>query len=131
MEEPKASPKTMRMFYFWSGIIATLAYRIIIVLNFYSTTWVKISWYIGTIGFIIYFIHRFDIAKKRSNLIIEHKLREKMDALDHLTDDDKKALQYILRTLVSSKAKWNYYAIFILSGIALILGILFDFVLNI
>jgi hypothetical protein len=54
-----------------------------------------------------------------------------MDTLDHLTDDDKKALSYILGTLVSSKEKWNNYAIFILSGIALILGILFDFILKI
>lgn len=132
MEEPKASPKALRLFYFWAGIIATLAYRVIIVLNFYSATWVKVSWYIGTIGFILYFIHRFDVSKKRSALIVEHRLREKLDTntLDELDDDDKQALGYILRTLVSSKERWNYYAIFILSGIALILGILFDFVLK-
>ena len=131
MEEPKTSPRPMRLFYFWAGIIATLAYRIIIVLNFYSTTWVKVSWYIGTIGFIIYFIHRFDISKKRSNIIIEHKLREKLDGDQTLTADDYQALGYILKTLVSSKEKWNYYAIFILSGIALLVGILFDFILKI
>ena len=129
MEEPKVSPKPLRLFYFWSGIIATFAYRAIIVLN--NAVWIKVFWYVGTIGFIIYFIHRFDISKKRSKLIIEHKLREKMDSLDHLTDDDKKALRYILGTLVSSKEKWNNYAIFILSGIALILGIIFDFILKI
>ncbi|PLX24775.1 hypothetical protein C0580_04175 [Candidatus Parcubacteria bacterium] len=133
MEQAKASPKAVRLFYFWSGIIATLAYRIIIVLNFYSSTWVKISWYVGTIGFILYFIHRFDVSKKRSDLIIEHRLREKLDrnTLDELNNDDKDALGYILRTLVSSKEKWNYYTIFILSGIALIVGILFDFVLKV
>ena len=133
MENIKTSPKPIRLFYFWSGIIATFAYRIIIVLNYYSDTWVKISWYVGTIGFVIYFIHRFDISKKRSRLIIEHKLREKVDTntLDELNTEDKKALEYILRTLVSSKEKWNYYTIFILSGLALITGILFDFVFNI
>ena len=120
----------MRLFYFWAGIIATFAYRIIIVLNFYSTTWVKISWYIGTVGFIIYFIHRFDISKKRSSLILEHKLREKLDnnTLDKLSPEDNDALAYILKTLVSSKERWNYYIIFILSGLALIAGILIDFV---
>ena len=65
MLEPKANPKIMREFYFWIGIIATVAYRIIIVLNFYSSFWVKISWYIGTIGFTIYFIHRYRISQKR------------------------------------------------------------------
>ena len=116
-----------------AGIIATFAYRIIIVLNFYSSTWVKISWYIGTIGFIVYFIHRFDISKKRSQLIVKHRLREKLgnDTLDQLSKDDNEALSYILKTLVSSKEKWNYYAIFILSGIALIVGVIFDFILKI
>ena len=133
MQNIKPSPKPLRLFYFWAGIIATLAYRIIIVLNFYSTTWVKISWYVGTIGFIIYFIHRFDISKKRSAMVVEHKLREKLDSntLDELNQDDQKALGYILKTLVSSKERWNYYAIFILSGLALIVGILFDFVFKI
>jgi hypothetical protein len=129
--EIKTSPKPLRLFYFWAGVVATFAYRVIIVLNFYSTTWVKISWYIGTIGFIIYFIHRFDIAKRRSGLVVEHKLLEKLDNPDSLTEDDHQALAYILKTTVSSKAKWNYYVIFILSGIALIAGILFDFVLQI
>lgn len=133
MEEPKPSPKPLRLFYFWSGIIATLAYRIIIVLNFYSTFWVKISWYAGTVGFIIYFIHRYDISSKRAKLIVQHKLREKMSngELDKLTSKDKKALGYILGTLVSTKEKWNYIVIFVLSGIALVLGFLFDFVFKI
>ncbi|MBT6691557.1 hypothetical protein HOB10_04460 [Candidatus Parcubacteria bacterium] len=130
MENTKTSSKSLRLFYFWAGVIATLAYRIIIVLNFYNTTWVKISWYIGTVGFIIYFIHRFDISKKRSALIVKHRLREKLDAntLDELNKEDNEALGYILKTLVSSKERYNYYIIFILSGIALIAGLLIDFV---
>lgn len=133
MEDAKANPKSLRLFYFWAGIVATFAYRAIVVLNFYSATWVKIFWYIGTIGFILYFIHRFDISKKRSALIVEHRLREKLDknTLDKLTPDDEEALAYILKTLVSSKEKWNYYAIFIMSALALILGVLLDFVFKV
>lgn len=126
----KASPKPLRLFYFWSGVIATFAYRVIIVLNYYSNLWVKISWYVGTIGFIIYFIHRFDIAKKRSTLVREHRLIEKMDHLEDLTKADRQALSYILKTTVSSKAKWNYYVIFILSTLALMAGIFLDFILK-
>ena len=131
MDSVKTSSKTLRLFYFWVGIVATFAYRVIIVLNFYSSTWVKISWYVGTIGFIIYFIHRFNVSKKRATLIIEHKLREKLDTntLDKLNKDDNDALAYILNTLVSSKEKWNYYAIFILSGLALIIGFVLDFII--
>ncbi len=128
MEKVKTSPNIMRLFYFWSGIIATFAYRIIIVLNFYSTAWVKISWYVGTIGFIVYYIHRFEISQKRSRVIIEHQLREKLNHLDKLGKSDHEALAYILETLVSSKEKWNNYFIFILSGLALLAGIIFDFI---
>jgi len=128
MENLQPSPKPMRLLYFWVGIIATFAYRVIIVLNFYSTTWVKISWYVGTIGFIIYYIHRFQISQKRASVIIDHQLREKLDNPDKLGKSDHEALAYILDTLVSSKEKWNNYFIFILSGLALIAGVLFDFV---
>lgn len=133
MEHIKTNPKYLRLFYFWSGVVATLAYRAVIVLNYYSTTWVKISWYIGTIGFIIYFIHRFDISKKRSDIIINHRLREKLDnnTLDELNGEDKEALGYVLGTLISSKEKWNYYIIFISSALALIAGIIFDFFVKI
>ena len=129
MEHIKTSPNYLRLFYFWSGVIATIAYRVVIVLNFYSATWVKVSWYIGTIGFIIYFVHRFDISKKRSDIIVSHRLREKLDnnTLDELNNEDKEALGYVLGTLISSKEKWNYYIIFISSALALVAGIVFDF----
>jgi hypothetical protein len=128
MEDIKVHSKSIRLFYFWVGIIATFAYRVIIVLNFYSNTWVKISWYVGTIGFIVYYIHRFDISKKRSRIILEHRLREKLDQPAKLDKSDHQALAYILDTLVSSKEKWNNYFIFILSGLALVIGVLLDFV---
>jgi len=133
MENIKSNPKALRLFYFWSGVVATLAYRAVIVLNFYSSTWVKISWYIGTIGFMIYFIHRFVISQKRSKLIIKHQLREKLatNTLADLSSDDKQALAYVLGTLISSKEKWNYYIIFVSSALALVAGIIFDFFIKI
>jgi len=128
MPPTKENSKFLRNFYFWSGIVATLAYRIIIVLNFYSNTWVKISWYVGTIGFIIYFIHRYQISEKRSKLIKNNRLREKIKQSSQISEQDTAALDYILRTLVTSKEKWNYIFIFVLSGLALITGIILDFI---
>ena len=128
MPQTKEHSKFLRNFYFWSGIIATLAYRIIIVLNFYSNTWVKMSWYIGTIGFIIYFIHRYQISEKRAKLIKNNQLRQKIRDCAGINDQDTESLDYILRTLVTSKEKWNYIFIFLLSGLALITGIILDFI---
>ncbi|MDG1950904.1 MAG: hypothetical protein P8J32_08895, partial [bacterium] len=57
----KTDPKPIKLFYFYIGIIATFAYRIIIVLNFYEPILVKVAWYIGTIGFIFYFWNRYKV----------------------------------------------------------------------
>ncbi|MBT5808039.1 hypothetical protein HOI18_02070, partial [Candidatus Uhrbacteria bacterium] len=42
-----ADSKRLRLVYFWLGLIATFAYRIIIVLNFFEPIWVKVAWYVG------------------------------------------------------------------------------------
>ncbi|MFH0853442.1 MAG: hypothetical protein V1853_03480 [bacterium] len=127
MEQTKTSNSALRLFYFWAGIIATIAYRIIIVLNNFSSTLVMISWYIGTVGFIIYFIHRYQISQKRQRLIIQHSLTDKINKSCDLSEEDKSVLQYILSTLKSTKEKWNYIFIFVMSGLALIVGIYLDF----
>ena len=121
----KPNPKPIRLFFFWAGIIATIAYRIIIVLDFYSPSWVKIAWYVGTIGFILYFGHRFNVARKRAKLIQDYKLVETIDNSD--IDPQKKiALHYLAKTTVTSKSRWNAAIIFFLSIVALLAGIFLD-----
>ena len=122
----KPNPKSIRLFFFWSGVIATLAYRIIIVLNFYSPLWVKISWYIGTIGFIIYFWHRFDIQKKRSELVLDRKLINAVEKTQYENQEQKEALKYIVKTSLTSKSRWNSAFICLFSILALIVGLIMD-----
>ncbi len=122
MEAPKefhSSSKYYRALVFVVGIVATIAYRIIVVLNHYSSVLVEVSWYVGTVGFIWYFAHRYRVQKKYSQIITERNLDEKI-CKNELTGDDCKALAYILQSLESSKAKWNSIAIFSLSIAALI-----------
>lgn len=121
----KPTPKHIRLFFFWAGIIATIAYRIIIVLDFYSPSWVKIAWYVGTIGFILYFGHRFDIARKKAKLIQDYKLVEAIDNSD-IDPQKKLALHYLAKTTVTSKSRWNVAVIFFLSVVALLAGIFLD-----
>lgn len=119
------NPKLIRWFFFWTGIIATVAYRIIIILNIYSPMWVKISWYIGTIGFVLYFGHRFNIAKKRADLVEDYDLVKAVDK-SAIDEDQKTALHYLVQTSLTSKSRWNSGFIFILSFLALIVGIVLD-----
>ncbi len=126
MKEYQTSSKFYRVLVFWIGIIATLAYRIIIILNHYSQVWVEVAWYIGTIGFIWYFAHRFRVENRREELIKEKKLGYKIYNNRELTQEDRNALVYILKGLRSSKARWNYIVIFIFSIVALVYAVITD-----
>lgn len=120
MARNNLSHRFYRVLLFWVGVIATLAYRIIVILNYYSQLWVEIAWYIGTIGFIWYFAHRYRVENKRDLLVENQRLAYKVEKGGKLSDKDKSALIYILKGLKSSKAKWNYIVIFLFSVLALI-----------
>ncbi len=127
MQIHKDSP-ALRLTYFWLGLIATFSYRIIIVLNFYEPIFVKIAWYVGTIGFLIYFWNRYRVIKQFDRLIEEQKLVAAVKKAKGISSNQKKALAFIVQTLDTTKAQINYEAIFILSGLALVAGIILDFV---
>lgn len=123
---PKLNSSVYRILIFAVGVMATIAYRLVIVLNDYSKFWVKVSWYIGTIGFIWYFAHRFNIENRRDKIIEKLNLIEKMKTSQPFNTEDKTALLYILKSLNTSLAKWNYIAIFFFSGLAIAYAIYAD-----
>jgi len=93
----------------------------------YSHFWTQLFWYIGTVGFIVYFIHRYEISETRAKLIRENNLEKKIKELQGLSEEEKSAIQYIFSTLQSSKEKWNYIFIFATSILALVMGFYLDF----
>lgn len=125
MEVPRTHSQLVRNLFFIVGIIATLAYRVIVVID--DRAIVQLLWYIGTIGFIIYFIHRYQVSKRRARLITDNDLERKISQVEGLSQLDKASMEYIFHTLRSSKEKWNSVVIFASSIIALILGIYLDF----
>jgi Ca2+/Na+ antiporter len=124
MTEFKMHHKFYRELVFLAGVIATIAYRIIIFLNYLpSHFWSDLVWYIGTIGFVWYFAHRYNIERRRSMIIKERGLEAKVETGQTLSNDDRQALVQTLTSLESSKAQLNYIVIFVASGIALIIDI--------
>lgn len=126
---PKLSHNFYRKWMFVLGIIATIAYRIIVVLNHYSSLAVQISWYIGTIGFVWYFAHRFKVENKRDRLITDLDLVNKIKERTVLNQEERNSLVYILKGLQTSLSKWNYIAIFILSAVSLLYGVIQDIII--
>jgi hypothetical protein len=130
MEEViRANRWRVRMFFFWCGIVATLAYRLIVVLNFYSDLLVSVAWYVGTVGFILYFAHRSHVEKKRSDLVKDNDLVEIVSKMKGVSGKQREALNYLVKSAVTSKVRWNSLFIFWLSILALIVGIVLDFLL--
>ncbi len=114
---------------FWVGIVATLAYRALIIIINYSHFWNDIIWYVGTIGFVWYFAHRFHIEEKRDHIIKERNLLDKVNA-SGLAADDREAVAFILKSQSSSLSRWNYIAIFVASAIALGYDLILRFVIK-
>lgn len=130
MHKNKLSKKYYRLMLFWVGIIATFSYRVIVILNHYSALWVEIAWHVGTVGFIWYFAHRYRVSNDREKSIKERDLVHKIYHNKKLDQDDRDILIYILKGLSSSKAKWNYIAIFVFSFLALIYSIFDNLILK-
>ena len=118
----KPSPKYLRWFFFISGIIATIAYRIIFLLNAY---WIEVAWYIGTIGFILYFGHRMLIETKRAKMVKDFQLIQVLEK-SQIEEKEKSALLYLIKTSLTSKARFNSAFIFIASLVVLVASLAID-----
>ncbi|MDP3836834.1 MAG: hypothetical protein Q8Q67_01920 [bacterium] len=112
-----------RILIFSVGVIATISYRLVIVVNHYSAFWVEVLWYIGTLGFIWYFAHRWQVERRRDKLIEDLNLTNKIANQQPLNSEEREALIYILKSLTTSLAKWNYIAIFFFSFLAIIYAV--------
>jgi hypothetical protein len=75
-----------------------------------------------------YFAHRYRVQNYREGIIKKRKLLDKLCDND-LNQEDCEALHYVVKSLSSSKAKWNYVVIFVFSILALIYGVITDFIL--
>ena len=123
---PKLNSSAYRILIFIVGVLATIAYRAVIILNHYSQFWVEVTWYIGTVGFIWYFGHRYIVETRRDKLIEKLNLVNKIEAGQSINSEDKTALVYILKSLETSLAKWNYIAIFVFSFLAIAYAVYTD-----
>ena len=125
---PHVQSKPWRFVFFWIGFLSTVAYRMIIFFSHGSSAWLQGVWYFGTIGYVIYFVHRYQISRRRARVIHEYQLATKVPQLKELSPDEQQAMSYVFASLSSTKEQWNYIAIFVLSTIALCYGFLVDFV---
>lgn len=113
--------------FFILGLVATIAMRAVTVLMHMNPVYGKIAWYIGVGGFLAFFVYKFRVSQTRSQAISRNNLVDKINQQQQLTEEDYSLIGAILCGLSSKKERINYFFIFGLSAIALVLAIYMDF----
>ncbi len=105
--------------FFMLGLISAIAFRAIIVFQHIEPRWVRSVWYVGTIGYFLFFLYRYMISKKRKHAIETFRLIEKLRGNACLEAEDREVVLYLLSSIRFSLEDMNYALIFILSIIAI------------
>ena len=121
---PRIVPKPVIIGFFLLGLLSSVAFRAIILLQKYSPGWVRPVWYFGVLGYMLFFIYRYYISQRRKRAIEQTNVIEKIGAGKPLSDDDRDAALYLLNSVRKSQEDWNYLAIFVLSIVAIALDCL-------
>lgn len=112
--------------YFYIGLISAILLRSIVIANHYSVFWGKAIWYIGVVGYLWFFTHRYHIAKRRIGVVKNLDLLEKVKNRQKLSENDFEGLEYLLCSLSVSKERANYLIISVLSIVAIIISLSLD-----
>jgi len=112
--------------YFWVGLISATLLRAILIADHYSDLLSRVLWYLGVIGYMWFFAHRYHIARRRFGVIKDLNLLGKIRMHEPLTEKDFEGLNYIMWSLSVSKERLNYLVIFTFSVIAIILSLVLD-----
>lgn len=124
----KTMPPFVIYLFFIIGVISAIGFRVIIVLNYFDPDWSRIVWYIAVIGYIAFFLYRFVITERRRKTIARYDLIQKLEKNACLTDEDREANLYLLRSLDRSLEKYNYGIIFLLSVLAVAADIILSLI---
>ena len=113
--------------FFIIGIIATIALRIVTLASQLNPLYGKLAWYIGVMGFFVFFIYKYRGSLNRARLIDQRNLVDKINREESLTKEDYALIAAILCALRSRKERINYFVIFSLSAVAIFLALYMDF----
>jgi hypothetical protein len=115
---PHTVPPLVINVFFLIGVISALSFRALIVFTHVSPQWFRPVWYLGTIGYLIFFLYRYWISHKRKNAIRQYGLLEKLRGGASLSGEEREAVVYLLSSITKSREDLNYLFIFILSFLA-------------
>jgi len=101
------------------GLATAIAVRALIVLGHVRPTWVRPVWYFAVLGNFVFFYYRFQITEKRKRAVKEHGLIEKISSREALSQVDRDAIVYLLKSIEKSPEHINYLIIVVFSLLAI------------
>jgi uncharacterized membrane protein len=113
--------------FFFIGIIATIALRIIEPIRTLNPEYGKISWYIGVAGFVLFFAYKYKKLRRQSGIIKESRIKEKLGGAEKLTEKDYVLLSEVICSQDNWKERTNFFIIFAVSAAALVIALIIDF----
>ncbi|MFA5088691.1 MAG: hypothetical protein WC552_06615 [Candidatus Omnitrophota bacterium] len=114
--------------FFVIGLVATVAIRVVTVLMHIHPLYGKISWYVGVGGFFVFFVYQFKIYQQMADRIDRSRLEEKINSNQELMPDDRLLVAAIICRLKSKKERINFFFIFAVSAVALLVAVYYDFI---
>lgn len=121
-------PKTNKSLIIYSmfilGILCTISFRVLTILSELAPSFVRPVWYFAVIGYIFFFLYRYRISVRRRKAVEEFELIDAVNNAQCLSNQQREVLLYILNSITKSKEYFNYFAIFILSILALAVDII-------
>lgn len=127
VEYKKCRENSLSWAFFIIGLIATIAIRAVTVLVHINPIYGQIAWYVGVLGFFIFFIYKFKVEHARSRLIKKSGLVHKISREDNIEKGDRELIGSLLCALSSNKDKINYFVIFVSSAVAVAIAVYLDF----
>jgi hypothetical protein len=122
--KPEIVPPSTIHFFFLIGLLSSISFRLLIVFQHIAPALIRPTWYAGVIGYVIFFLYRYFISRKRKNAIKEYDLIAKIMG-SNLSEEDKQVSTYLLSSIQKSPENLNYFFIFSLSAVAVVFDILF------
>lgn len=123
---PRRLPTWVAWLAFAVGFIGAVSLRLILIAKAYKPELIRLFWYLGIVGNMLFFLFRAYITHRRKRLILNMNLLNKLQAGQSLCPQDYHAIRYVLSSLVTSKEMWNYAIIFVFSVLAILWDLWFE-----
>jgi len=99
-------------FFLFIGLIATISVRLVNVFLDFSPFWAKLSWYVGIVGFFIYFFYKYRQLKAMNHFLTKSDIARKISSGHSLSTEESRFLSSLLCSLRSRKDSINFFFIF-------------------